>query len=155
MAHPFAKKRKECNFYTSMAYKACMETNTMSPELLQKYNKRKNLMLALSVILDIVGILTYFVPFLGEGFDLAWAPIAGFAMYIMYGGFIGVFGGMFVFLEELMPFTDVIPGFLIMWVIKYVILAKKTQQQFMDAKGEHVLPAHPNANKQEQLPANG
>lgn len=130
-----------------------METNALSPELLTKYNSRKTLMLVLSIVFDIIGVSTYFLPFLGETFDLAWAPIAGFAMYIMYGGFIGVFGGMFVFLEEMIPFTDIIPGFTIMWLIKYVLLAKKSQTQFAENKGQHTLPSKEEIAK--RLPING
>lgn len=103
----------------------------MTAEQTIKYNKRKRTMLILSVILDLIGMGTYFIPFLGEMFDMAWAPIAGMALYVMYGGFVGVFGGVFVFLEELLPFTDAIPGFLIMWTLKFVILEKKTKKQFM------------------------
>lgn len=130
-----------------------METPILSAELSQKYSQRKNLMLVLSIVFDIVGIITYIIPGLGEGFDVAWAPIAGFIMYIMYGGFIGVFGGMFVFLEELLPFTDIIPGFTIMWFIKYVLLAKKTQKQFVESKGQHILPRMEDMKK--KLPVNG
>lgn len=131
-----------------------METTAQQAELQKKYSQRKNLMLVLSLVFDVIGILTYFVPGLGEGFDLAWAPIAGFAMYVMYGGFLGVFGGMFVFLEELMPFTDVIPGFLIMWFVKYVLLAKKTQRNFYETKGDPAVSERlSEAGK--RLPANG
>ena len=131
-----------------------METTAHEAELQKKYNQRKNLMLVLSVVLDIIGVLTYFVPALGEGFDLAWAPIAGFAMYVMYGGFLGVFGGMFVFLEELMPFTDIIPGFLIMWFVKYVLLAKRTQRDFYERKGDPAVTERV-ASAAKQLPPNG
>lgn len=132
-----------------------MDTLSPDAELLKKYNSRKTTMLILSIVFDMVGILTYIIPGLGEGFDLAWAPIAGFALYIMYGGFLGVFGGMFVFLEELIPFTDIIPGFLIMWLVKYVLLAKKSKRQFMEAKGQHTLPDKLPAAVANRLPLNG
>lgn len=133
-----------------------METTALpSAELQKKYSQRKNLMLGLSVVLDIVGILTYFIPGIGESFDLAWAPIAGFAMYVMYGGFLGVFGGMFVFLEELIPFTDIIPGFLIMWVVKYVFMAKKTQREFYASRGDKAVTDRLVTAVGKQLPTNG
>lgn len=117
-----------------------MQTLTANPALVEKYNKRKSLMLALSIVFDIIGMLSFIIPGAGETFDLIWAPIAGFAMYIMYGGFIGVFGGIFVFLEELIPFTDVIPSFTIMWILRYVLLNKKTLRQFEQSRSEHALP---------------
>ena len=131
-----------------------MNTLSMNPDLLKKYNSRKKLMLVLSIVLDFVGVATYFIPGLGEGFDLGWAPIAGFVMYIMYGGYLGVFGGMFVFLEELIPFTDFIPGFLIMWVFKYIFFANRTQQQFIESNGQQILPQI-ETTVAKQLPING
>lgn len=117
-----------------------MQTITSNPLLVEKYNNRKKLMLGLSIVFDLVGMITYLLPVFGETFDLIWAPIAGFALYIMYGGYLGVFGGMFVFMEELIPFTDFIPGFTIMWFMKYVVFGKKTLQHFVDSKGTQVLP---------------
>lgn len=133
-----------------------METTPLpTAELQKKYNQRKILMLVLSIVFDIVGVLTYFLPGIGEGFDLAWAPIAGFVMYVMYGGFLGVFGGMFVFLEELVPFTDIIPGFLIMWVVKYVFMAKKTQRDFYASKGDRAVGERLVTAAGKHLPTNG
>lgn len=132
-----------------------MNTPAFDPALQKKYNARKNLLLVLSIVFDIVGILTYFLPVLGESFDLAWAPVAGFALYIMYGGYLGVFGGMFVFLEEVIPFTDFIPGFLIMWFMKYVVFAKKTERQFYEAKGEQPLHERLPSDTEKRFPVNG
>lgn len=115
-----------------------MENLTIQPELVSRYEKRRNLFLVLSIMFDAMGLLSYFVPALGETGDVAWAPIAGFIMYIMYGGFLGVFGGVFVFLEELIPFTDFIPGFLIMWFVKYVVFAKKSKREFMEKQSDGV-----------------
>jgi hypothetical protein len=36
-----------------------------------------------------------------------------------FGGFKGIFGGGFAFLEELLPGTDIIPTFTISWFIRY------------------------------------
>lgn len=132
-----------------------MTEQPSDPQLMAKYNSRKNLLLVLSIVFDIVGILSYLIPAFGEVGDIIWAPIAGFALYVMYGGYLGVFGGVFVFLEEIIPFTDFIPGFLIMWFVKYVVFAKKTQQQFFEAKGQHLLPEKQPAEPVKQLPANG
>lgn len=111
-----------------------MNTPAPTPELIAKFKKKKNTLLIVSIVLDIIGVLTYFMPAIGESLDVAWAPIAGFAMYILYGGYLGVFGGVFVFMEEMLPFTDFIPGFLIMWLVKFVVLGKRTERQFYEEK---------------------
>ncbi len=75
--------------------------------------------LALCILLDIVGYSSFAVPFLGEFFDLAWAPVSAFLFYRMFGGKIGVLGGGISFLEEILPFTDFVPTFTIAWAMKY------------------------------------
>lgn len=61
---------------------------------------------------------TYFFPGLGEVFDLAWAPVSGYIFFKMFGGKVGMIGGVLNFLEEIIPFTDVIPSFTIAWFIR-------------------------------------
>jgi hypothetical protein len=56
---------------------------------------------------------------LGEFADVIWAPISGIIFYITFGGWRGTFGGLFNFVEELLPGTDFIPSFTIMWFIQY------------------------------------
>lgn len=72
--------------------------------------------LLLSILLDLVGMATYILPFLGESFDLIWAPIAGFILNRMYKGTVGKIGGIIVFLEEILPLTDIIPTFTLSWL---------------------------------------
>jgi hypothetical protein len=112
-----------------------------------RYVRRKNLFLVLSILLDAVGLLSYFVPAFGELGDAVWSPLAGLIMFLMYGGYLGAFGGIFVFLEELIPFTDFIPGFLIMWFVKYVVLAKKSRRQFLENVREKSGESTPNLPK--------
>jgi hypothetical protein len=76
----------------------------------KKYQK-----LGLSIVLDIVGFFTI-IPL-----DLVWAPISGFLMTKMYKGTKGKIAGIISFLEEIIPFADVIPTFTIMWIYTYVI----------------------------------
>lgn len=75
--------------------------------------------LAVCILMDIIGYSSFAIPVLGEFFDLAWAPLSGFLFYKMFGGKMGVLGGGFSFLEEILPFTDFIPTFTIAWVMKY------------------------------------
>ncbi len=61
---------------------------------------------------------SYFIPALAEFTDLAWAPISGFLFITLFGGRFGLIGGVLNFLEEIIPFTDIIPSFTIAWFIR-------------------------------------
>ena len=75
--------------------------------------------------MDAVGFATYFFPVLGEFADAIWAPISGFIFFLCFGGWKGAFGGIFNFIEEILPGTDFIPSFTIMWFLQSV--AKRKQ----------------------------
>ena len=83
-------------------------------------NKTKPLVpnIALCMVLDLMGMATYFIPALGEFADTVWAPISGFLFFQLFGGRFGVIGGVLNFLEEIIPFTDIIPSFTIAWFIR-------------------------------------
>lgn len=81
--------------------------------------------LLLCIALDVVGYASFSLPVLGEFADLVWAPVSGFLFYKLFGGKMGLLGGSFSFLEELLPFTDFIPSFTIAWLIRYFGLAKQ------------------------------
>jgi hypothetical protein len=69
--------------------------------------------------MDLIGYATYSLPFLGEFADFLWAPVSAVIFYKTFGGWKGAFGGLFNFVEELLPFTDFVPSFTIMWVMRY------------------------------------
>ena len=69
--------------------------------------------------MDLIGYLSYTIPGVGEFADIIWAPVSGFIFYKTFGGWKGAFGGIFNFAEELLPGTDFIPSFTIMWVAQY------------------------------------
>ncbi|MDD7914321.1 hypothetical protein [Polaribacter ponticola] len=73
-------------------------------------NKYKKL--TLSILLDLVG----FIPFI----DLLWAPLSGYIMTRMYTGNKGKVAGIISFVEEIIPFSDFIPTFTIMWFYTHV-----------------------------------
>lgn len=85
--------------------------------------------LIISIIFDAVGMLSYVLPGLGESIDFIWAPVAGLANILLFGGWAGILGGIGTFTEELLPMTDFIPSFLIMWFVKFVLLEKRTRAQ--------------------------
>ncbi len=79
---------------------------------------RKQPSLLFCILMDLVGYATYAVPFLGEFGDILWAPISSLVFMTSFGGWKGVLGGFGNFIEELLPGTDFIPSFTIMWFIQ-------------------------------------
>ena len=70
---------------------------------------------------DAVGMLTMAIPVVGPFLDLAWAPVAAKQMTKMYPGRNGKVASILVFIEELLPFTDIIPSFTLMWIYTYLL----------------------------------
>ena len=70
------------------------------------------------LLMDAIGYATYAVPLLGEFGDILWAPISAIIFYKTFGGWKGAFGGMFNFIEELLPGFDFIPSFTLMWFMQ-------------------------------------
>ncbi len=79
---------------------------------------RKQPSLLFCILMDLVGYATYAVPILGEFGDILWAPISSLIFMSSFGGWKGVLGGFGNFIEELLPGTDFIPSFTIMWFIQ-------------------------------------
>ena len=71
--------------------------------------------LLVSILIDVIGVLTYAVPAIGEAGDLAWAPISAYLVYQLYGN--GLIAGI-AFAEELLPGLDIIPTATIAWVLE-------------------------------------
>lgn len=74
--------------------------------------------LIICVLMDVIGYASFAIPGLGEFSDIIWAPLSGLIFYRLFGGKTGLFGGIFNFLEEILPFTDFIPSFCIAWFIR-------------------------------------
>ena len=87
--------------------------------------KRKQPSLIFCIIMDVIGNLSYFLPGVGEFFDAIWAPVSGFIFYLCFGGWSGAAGGFFNFIEEILPGTDFIPSFTIMWFVQNVARRKQ------------------------------
>lgn len=65
------------------------------------------------ILMDLLGLATFFIPVIGEFGDTIWAPISAFIFYKTFGGKVGKFGSIINFAEEILPFTDFIPTFTI------------------------------------------
>lgn len=94
--------------------------STMEKQLpVEEKSDKKTQKLFFSILFDLLGMVTFIVPVLGETFDVIWAPIAGFLLNRMYKGTVGKVGGVIVFIEELMPGLDFIPTFTLTWIYTY------------------------------------
>ena len=72
--------------------------------------------LALCIVMDVLGYATYAIPGLGELGDIVFAPVSAIIFYVMFGSWKGA---LFNFTEEILPGTDFIPSFTIMWCWRY------------------------------------
>ena len=97
----------------------------MKPEIQNlEVENQKNKHLIFGIIFDLIGMLSFSIPLIGEFSDVVWAPLAGFLMTWMYKGKVGKIAGVFTFLEEIIPFTDIIPSFTLTWIYTYLIRKK-------------------------------
>lgn len=94
-----------------------MNTNKV---LTKKQTSNKTTKLILGILFDCIGMLSYIVPAFAETLDLVWAPISGMLLVTIYKGYTGKIAGFIGFLEEIIPFTDVIPTFTLTWIYQYI-----------------------------------
>lgn len=87
--------------------------------------KSKYQKLALSLVFDAMGFVSYAIPGLGELLDVVWAPASAYLMTRMYKGNKGKIAAAVSFIEEAMPGLDVIPTFTLMWLFTYVFTSSK------------------------------
>lgn len=86
----------------------------------RKKTSGKTTKLILGILFDLIGMLSYLIPGIAETLDVVWAPISGFLLVAMYKGYTGKVAGVIGFLEEIIPFTDVIPTFTLTWIYQYI-----------------------------------
>lgn len=75
--------------------------------------------LLLGLLFDGIGMISFSIPLLGEFSDVVWAPLAAFLMTRMYKGRVGRVASILTFVEEILPFADIIPSFTITWIYTY------------------------------------
>eukprot|EP01135_Chromosphaera_perkinsii_P003139 Nk52_evm28s236 gene=Nk52_evmTU28s236 len=93
----------------------------------QSFEHEKYYLLACALILDLIGLASYLLPVYGELFDGIWAWVSGYLTYKWFG--VG-WGAILNTTEELLPFTDIVPGVLITWYWKYVINEDATRREW-------------------------
>ena len=79
---------------------------------------KKQPSLVFCILMELIGYVTYAVPLLGEIGDVFWAPVSSVIFMTTFGGWKGVLGGFGNFIEEILPGTDFIPSFTLMWFIQ-------------------------------------
>ena len=90
-------------------------------------NNLKSKKLVLGILFDAIGMLSFTIPGIGEFGDVVWAPLAGFLMTRMYEGRVGKVAGVLTFVEEILPFTDVVPSFTLTWIYTYWIKSNNNE----------------------------
>jgi hypothetical protein len=75
--------------------------------------------LMLSLLIDLIGSASYLLPVVGEGLDLAWAPVQTTLIMSMYDSTSPNLKYV-SFIEEILPFTDIVPSATIGWACEFV-----------------------------------
>lgn len=101
----------------------------MKSEILKKYNKMKTMKLISALLIDLLGLTTYFLPVIGESGDWVWGPISGILIFMLFPNRkYMVFSGI---MEEMLPFTDFIPTAYLTWRLDYVKDRELTLSDFV------------------------
>jgi len=90
---------------------------------MNKYKK-----LALGILLDALGFVSYIIPGIAEFSDILWAPLSAWLMTKLYKGKPGKVAAVVNFVEEALPGFDVIPTFTLMWLYTYVFAEKTVKK---------------------------
>jgi len=78
-----------------------------------------------SILFDLLGLISFTVPGIGEYEDVVWAPVAYWLMTRLYPGSIGKISGVITFIEEAFPGTDFIPTFTLTWLYEHFFVNPK------------------------------
>ena len=81
---------------------------------------KKYQILLLSLLFDALGFVSLIFP----PFDFVWAPLSAYLMTKLYKGREGKIAAVISFIEEALPFLDVVPTFSLMWLYTYIFKTK-------------------------------
>ena len=79
------------------------------------HHLKKSHKLIFGLFCDLMGYVSFVFPL----FDFIWAPLSAYLMTKLYKGKQGKIAAVIVFIEEALPFIDVVPTFTMMWVYTY------------------------------------
>ncbi len=104
----------------------------MKSNLLAKYNKIRNLKLIFAFMIDMLGLLSAFIPVAGGTTDIIWGPISGLLIFVLFPKrkYMAI-GGM---VEEMLPFTDIVPTACLTWHSVYIKDKEKTLSEFVSSR---------------------
>jgi hypothetical protein len=105
-----------CYFFLLLIAVFDPAVNLITKKQILKMKKQPSLVFC--IVMDLIGYATYSIPGLGEFADILWAPISAIIFMMSFGGLKGAIGGVGNFIEEILPGTDFIPSFTIMWFIQ-------------------------------------
>ena len=88
-------------------------------------NLTKNKKLLVGLLFDALGYVSYVFP----PFDFVWAPASAWLMTRLYKGKKGKIAAAISFVEEALPFLDIIPTFTLMWIYTFVFSSKGTPEE--------------------------
>ncbi len=83
---------------------------------------------------DLIGMATVAIPLVGPFLDLLWAPYAAKKMSEMYPGRRGKLASVLVFIEEILPGTDIIPTFTLMYLYTHVWKKEPLKPQVIEVE---------------------
>lgn len=113
----FKEQEKELSVKT--LYEVVDDYFNPSDEVIEKTPEFSSMhvrLLVTSIIIDLIGVASLGVPVIGQIFDIFWAPLSGYIIHRMYGVTLIAWFGV---IEELLPFTDIIPTATIAWLYVY------------------------------------
>ena len=84
--------------------------------------KRKRLLYG--VVCDLFGMVSIIFP----PFDLIWAPLSAYLILKMYKGKKGKVAAVVSFIEEALPWIDIVPTFTLMWIYTYYLDVEKSRE---------------------------
>ena len=94
----------------------------------------KNKTFIKGLVYDLAGMATVGIPVIGPFLDIIWAPYAAKKMSEMYPGRKGKLASILVFIEEILPGTDIIPTFTLMYLYTYVWKKEPLQAQVIEVE---------------------
>ena len=94
--------------------------------------------LGLCVLLDLAGDASELVPILGEFTDVGFAPVEAILIKTLFKS--NILAGL-GFVEEILPFTDVVPTFTISWCLKnlYALATPRSVHAFSSVTLDRAL----------------
>ncbi|CAL2092086.1 hypothetical protein [Tenacibaculum sp. 190524A05c] len=91
--------------------------------------ENKYLKLLVGIVFDLIGYASFIIPWFAEITDVIWAPVSAYLMARMYKGKKGKVAAVVSFVEEALPWLDIIPTFTLMWIYTYVISSESKDEK--------------------------